>query len=384
MDNIDTGIIEYQLKAFLSDNVLGAKNDMDVIQAWITYACSNSEHTLKGYLKELKRFLIYCDSVGIHYAEVKTAHINEYLGILLNPSSDWLKPLNNIVEPKKTQILLRPLGLNSVEYTQRVLNSFYVYLNNINLIPVNPIKYSVKLKVEKRYEEKSVDKALTIDAWYFLSEWLKNQSETVSRSERGKAVRDRWLMHLLYYTGMRKSSVVGLMMDCFTYNQTKSGRVMVINFHMKGGVDHKVVVNDKLKEELVFYRTALDLKPLPTGNESEIAVVPAFKKNGVSIFGAEPISSRGINFVIEKSLSSAANDCEDHFIAEELRNATPHTFRHTCASHQLHYGLDVVATQKHLGHANLNTTMTYLHKDFDESIESAKKWSDAIDKDRDK
>ena len=257
-------------------------------------------------------------------------------------------------------------------------------MNNINLIPVNPIKYSVKLKVEKRYEEKSVDKALTIDAWYFLSEWLKNQSTTVKHTERSKAVRDRWLMHLLYYTGMRKSSIVGLMMDCFSYSQTKKGRVMVINFHMKGGIDHKVVVNDKLKEELVFYRTALDLKPLPTGNESEIAVVPAFKKNGVSIFNAEPISSRGINFVIEKSLSSAANDCEDHFIAEELRNATPHTFRHTCASHQLHYGLDVVATQKHLGHANLNTTMTYLHKDFDVSIESAKKWSDAIDKDRDK
>lgn len=64
-------------------------------------------------------------------------------------------------------------------------------------------------------------------------------------------------------------------------------------------------------------------------------------------------------------MKQASSDCEDYFISKELEAATPHTFRHTCATHWLTLGIDIVATQKHLGHKNINTTMIYM-RDSDE------------------
>mgnify|MGYP001193126442 CR=1 FL=1 len=383
MDSIKGNLVSTNLNDYLlQDNPLGAKSEIDVIQAWITYSCSNSEHTLKSYLKEIKRFLIYCDSVGLHYAHIKTDHINEYLSLLLNPDERWLKPFNQLIEPLKTQVLLKPLCLNSVHYAQTVLGSFYSYMIHAQVMEYNPVKLSVKIKTQTDYDSSGVDKALSLDAWLYLSQWLKYQSQNTQVKNRSKAVRDRWLMHFLYYTGMRRSSVVGLMMNCFSFEQSQEGRILVAKFKMKGNKLHKIIVSEHLLDELTYYRESIGLSKMPSPNEDDIAVIPSITKASSSISrSAECISSRGINFAIEQSLADAANDCEDYYIAEELRKATPHTFRHTCATHQLSYGANVVSTQKHLGHANINTTMTYISQSFDERVRSSKELSKAMRKD---
>jgi len=293
-------------------NPIGAKSDVDVVKAWIQHSCSNSQHTLNSYVKEIKRFLIFCDSIQTRFDHISALDINQYLAILHNPDDTWLKPENGSVT-LKTQILLKALKLDSVEYTQRVLNSFYNYIKEAGVIKSNPVLLSTKIRSESAYS--TTGKALSFDAWDYLSAWLKHESLKANNNHnRSKAIRDRWLMHLLYCTGARRSSITNMNMASFSVEQTAHKRVWVVNFLMKGNRKHSVLVTDELLEEF---------------------------------------------------LKRASSDCEDYFISKELEAATPHTFRHTCATHWLTLGIDIVATQKHLGHKNINTTMIYM-RDSDE------------------
>lgn len=345
-------------------NPIGAKSDVDVVKAWIQHSCSNSQHTLNSYVKEIKRFLIFCDSIQTRFDHISALDINQYLAILHNPDDTWLKPENGSIS-LKTQILLKGLKLDSVEYSQRVLNSFYNYIKEAGVIQSNPVMLSTKIRSESAYS--TTGKALSFDAWDYLSAWLKHESLKANNNHnRSKAIRDRWLMHLLYCTGARRSSITNMNMASFSVEQTAHKRVWVVNFLMKGNRKHSVLVTDELLEELKFYRTSIGLSQLPNENEVHIPVVPAVSLKPNSILKADKnISERGINYVIEESLKRASSDCEDYFISKELEAATPHTFRHTCATHWLTLGIDIVATQKHLGHKNINTTMIYM-RDSDE------------------
>ena len=63
------------------------------------------------------------------------------------------------------------------------------------------------------------------------------------------------------------------------------------------------------------------------------------------------ITVRGIEKIIEKiSLTAAVKN-----------NVTPHTFRHTFATHLLNGGADIKSVQELLGHSSLNTTEVYTH-----------------------
>lgn len=341
------------------NNPIGAKSDIDVVRAWIEHSCSNSDNTLINYVREIKRFLIFCESINTRFDHISALDINQYLAVLHNPDERWLKPPTGEVT-LRTQLLLKGLSLNSVEYTQRVLNSFYTYIKEAGVVGSNPVKLSTKIKAVEAYNTEG--KSLSFDAWDYLSAWLKHESVKVnSHHERSKAIRNRWLMHLLYYTGARRSSVSKLDMSCFAIEQTSHKRVWVLNFLMKGNRYHKVLLTEQLLDELKFYRSSIGLPELPSKDESDIPTVPAVSLKPNSILKAKKsISDRGINYVIEESLKKAANDCEDYYIAKELESTTPHTFRHTCATHWLTLGIDVVATQKHLGHKNINTTMVYM------------------------
>ena len=47
------------------------------------------------------------------------------------------------------------------------------------------------------------------------------------------------------------------------------------------------------------------------------------------------------------------------------KHVTPHVLRHTMASVAIENNADIISVQKILGHTNINTTMTYIHKNLD-------------------
>lgn len=359
------------------ENVIGATTDLDIIKMWLEYAASKSNHTFKSYLKEVKRFLIYCDSVGVPFYKVTANEINEYLSILENPDENWLIPKNGEAT-RTTQILEKGLHINSVEYSQRVLKSLYRYMVKAGVIGINPVELSRKINPVTTNNLSS--KSLSFDAWDYLVFWLNKQVEIAeTEHKKSKAIRDKWLMNLMYYSGVRRSSLIGLKMDCFKVQQSGSHRKWVMEFMVKGNRPHSVFLTDQLLNELRFYRKSIGLSEYPTGKESSIPIVSAVSMKKDSIQNAEKtLSDRGVNYVIESCLGSAAQDCQDYFISEELEKATPHTFRHTCATHWLTLGVDVVATQKHLGHKNINTTLIYMRDTNEHRINEIDKLSDML------
>lgn len=338
------------------------------IRAWLMYTSSNSQHTFKSYNKELLRWLLYCQHARCNFLEATVVDVNNYLQILQSPPDYWLKPGTG--QPiYKTQVLIHPLSLRSVDYAQTVLSGLYEYLKKAGLITHNPVALSAKINVPTSLND---SKALSYDAWLFLSQWLKHQS--ISSPKRGKAIRDRWLMHLLYYSAMRKSSVLTCQMNSFSIKQRGPDRIWMLKFGTKGNKNHEVIAIAPLLAELGFYRAALGLPALPLPDEEYPLVAAVLQGKMPLTLQSNAISSRGISYVIEESLKLAAQDCEDHYIAQELAAATPHTFRHTCATHQLTMGVDVVATKNHLGHAQINTTMLYLKNTQQHDMEQLKKF----------
>lgn len=367
-----TGLLSKDIDQYLaSDNVIGANTDFDIVKAWLERCGSNSKHTYDSYLKEIKRFFVYCEYVNCHYTQISVLQINEYLGVLKNPPIEWLKDSKSTVS-RSTQILYMPLSINSVDYAKTILKNFYGYLQDAGIVNVNPVNLAVKIKVEQPYD--LAGKALSFDAWDYLSAWLKHESEKANQKNRSKAIRDRWLMHLLYHTGARRSSLVDLTMNAFRIKDKGQYRVWIFEFTQKGNRTHEIIATDDLISEWNYYRQAIGLPAFPSIDESHIPLVTAVSRGARSILKSTvSISSRGMNFVISESIENAIKDCEDYFITEELKKTTCHTFRHTNATHRLSLGTDIVSTQKHLGHKSVNTTMIYLRDTQEHQVEETLK-----------
>jgi site-specific recombinase XerD len=381
MNNTNTSLVNSELyDYFILPNILGAKNDLDIIQSWLQRCGSNSKNTYDSYLREIKRFSIFCSSIGKHYTDVSAKEINEYLGILKNPPPNWLKDPDSVISVS-TQLLYKPLSLRSIEYAQGILRNFFSYIQDAGVINSNPVRLSIKIKSDKGF---NIDgKSLSFDAWDYLSSWLKYESENKVGANRSKSIRDRWLMHLLYHSGARRSSIVGLNMNAFKIKNKGTHRSWVLEFIQKGNNKHEIIVNPELLSELEFYRKCLGLSKYPTKDESNIYMVATVGKvkandNKIKLNSDSSISLRGINYVIKQSLELAAADCEDYFISEELKKATTHTFRHTIATHRLNMGGDIVSTQRHLGHKSLNTTMIYAKESGKHELEESKKIYDKM------
>lgn len=364
-----TSLVATDLDRYLAaDNPIGANSEFDLINAWLQHCASNSKNTYDSYLKEVKRLCIFCESIGTHFTQITALEINEYLGILKDPPPHWLKDNKSTVN-RSTQILYKPLAINSVEYAQTVLKNFYGYLQNAGVISTNPVNLSVKIKADTPYDQAA--KALSFAAWDYLSAWLKHESERANHKNRSKAIRDRWLMHLLYHSGARRGSIFDLTMNAFKIRDKGQYRVWTFEFIQKGNRTHEVIATDELIDEWSYYRKAIGLPSFPTGDEDHIPLVTAVSKNPSSILkSTNSISTRGINYVISECLELAARDCEDYFISEELKNTTCHTFRHTNATHRLRLGADLVSTQNHLGHKSINTTMIYLKDTQEHQVEN--------------
>ncbi|MFM8999592.1 MAG: tyrosine recombinase XerC [Actinomycetota bacterium] len=160
-------------------------------------------------------------------------------------------------------------------------------------------------------------------------------------TERAIALRDRALLELLYGSGLRVSEATGLTLDRL---DLRRGRVTVMG---KGSKEREVPMSDLAVEAVEVYleRGRPDLSDGTTD-------LVFFNRRG------NPMTPRDARAMIARLARSTG------------RRITPHTFRHSFATHLLDGGADLRAVQELLGHASVATTQRYTHVSKDRLFEA--------------
>ena len=151
-----------------------------------------------------------------------------------------------------------------------------------------------------------------------------------------QGLRDRAILEVLYGCGIRVSEAVELKISCLYFEE---GFVRVIG---KGDKERLVPIGDMAADAINAY---LDVRPDPAGTSfDDILFLNRFGKS----------LSRQSMFKMVKRQA---------LIADVRATISPHTFRHSFATHLVENGADLRAVQEMLGHESITTTEIYTHVD---------------------
>ena len=149
-------------------------------------------------------------------------------------------------------------------------------------------------------------------------------------------VRDRAILEVLYGCGLRVSEAVGLRISCLYPDE---GFVRVFG---KGKKERLIPFCGMAREAVLKY---LEVRPLPSDSKSDDLLF--LNNRGTSL-------SRVSMFKMVKKQA---------LIADVRKEISPHTFRHSFATHLVENGADLRVVQEMLGHESITTTEIYTHVD---------------------
>jgi integrase/recombinase XerC len=165
-----------------------------------------------------------------------------------------------------------------------------------------------------------------------------SEAQTLVEAPEGDdpyAVRDRAILELLYATGIRVAELCRLDV---TDLDLDSARIRVLG---KGGTERMVPVGDASREALSRYLRSARAEMEPH-DPSDVLFFNRRRKRA---------TPRDIRAVVQKYRAKALSG----------RRASPHTLRHSFATHLMEGGADIRAVQELLGHSSLGTTQRYTH-----------------------
>lgn len=280
---------------------------VDAYLRHVTIERGLSEHTVGAYRRDLDVYLAWLTETGIEDTSAVTGAI----------VSRFITDRSAIVPPPAATSLAR------LQSSVRGLHRFLVR-EGIELEDptgrLRPPKMSQRLP-----------KALTIDQ---VERLLAAPS-----AEEPIGIRDRALLELLYATGARVSEAVGLDVDDLAHGD-------VLRLRGKGSKERIVPIGSFARDAVDAYLTRV--RP---------ALAAKGKASARLFLGARgaPLSRQSAWLVIR-----AAAD-----VAHITSEVSPHTLRHSFATHLLQGGADVRVVQELLGHASVATTQIYTHVSVD-------------------
>ena len=262
-----------------------------------------SPNTVSGYCTDVEKFLEYLEVVGVDSPEKATG----------DNLTGYISALNE-----------KELSKRSQARTISALKSFFRYMEQEKTIDENPCDRLDTPKLQRYLPTVlSVEEVERIIAAVDLS---------LPEGHRNKA-----MIEMLYGCGLRVSELVNLRIsDCFFEEQF----IRVIG---KGDKQRLVPVGGPAIKAVKLYLQGRALQPVARGCEDVLFL----NRRGGKI-------SRNMVFLIVRELSEAAG------IGKEI---SPHTFRHSFATHLVENGADLRVVQQMLGHASILTTEIYTHID---------------------
>lgn len=266
---------------------------------------SLSENTIEAYGRDMHRFVEYLSILGspVHPSEITLTHFINYF--------TWLGELG--------------IGARSQARMISGLKAFYKYLLVDDVIVENPTELLETPQLARKLPEVlSIEEIDSMEQAIDLS---------VPEGQRNKAI-----IETLYSCGLRVSELVGLKISNLHFND---GYIKVLG---KGNKERLVPISNKAIKEINLYikgyRIYLDIAK----HDTDILFLNHYSR---------PLT-RVMIFLIVKSLATKIG---------LKKTVSPHTFRHSFATHLVDGGADLRAVQEMLGHESITTTEIYTHLD---------------------
>jgi integrase/recombinase XerC len=260
-----------------------------------------SKHTVTAYLNDIEQFFVYLNDSDY-------SRLNE---VNLDDVRDWA-------------LSLMDDGLDARSVNRKIssIRTFFAYFHKLGKLQSNPCKGFKSLKTDKKLPE-------------FVSESsVEKLFQSIRFPDGWEGQRDRMILEMLYLTGMRRSELIGLELKKVDFQR---GEIKVLG---KRNKERIIPVSNITKQMMRVYM------------ESTIA----------HFEGKYPdywiVNDRGFK-VSEKFVYEKVK-----FYLRLVTNNTkvsPHTLRHTFATHLLNQGADINAVKELLGHSSLAATQVYTH-----------------------
>jgi len=270
-----------------------------------------SPHTCRCYRKDLEGFEDFLKNSGMY-----VTHLGEV----------EVEKVDRIAIRKYLSFLHRKNRKSSIARKLSTLRSFFRYLVREQIVPSNPAKSVSTPKVEK-----TLPTTLTVDETFRLMESPKGLREKPSERPKGNGLRDHAILELLYSSGLRVSELVGL------NSRQLDLDLGVVRVMGKGSKERIVPVGKKAIDALKAY-----LEKRREVKEED----PLFVN-----FSGGRLTARSVGRLIKKYTKHSGI----------FRRVSPHSLRHTFATHLLDAGADIREIQEMLGHSSLSTTQRYTH-----------------------
>lgn len=263
-----------------------------------------SENTIMNYVYDIEKLLAYLETSGLSISPVNIDELT---------IQEFIYAISGTVNPRSQSRLISGL------------KSFFNYLIFEGYRETTPLELIEIPKVGRKLPDTL--STIEIDALIKAIDLSKNEGE-----------RNRAMLETLYSCGLRVSELVGLKISDLFFDE---GFIKVTG---KGNKQRFVPIGASTQKYIVFYQEGIrNHQQIKKGFEDTLFL----NRRGGKL-------TRAMIFTIIKDLAVKIN---------LNKTISPHTFRHSFATHLLENGADLRSIQIMLGHESITTTEVYMHLD---------------------
>jgi len=274
---------------------------LDLFISYLAVEKGLSANTQEAYSRDLARYLDFLDKEGCTSPDsVKSTDIALFMGRLKD----------------------REIGPRSRARCLSSIRMFHKFLMVENYAETNPTSIIEAPRILHKLPEFLT--ALEVDALF-----------AACAGASAENIRDLAMLELLYATGLRVSELVGLKLRGVNLD---SGYLLTVG---KGNKERLVPIGESARDKVGAYLATVRSKADPLGANPFLFL---------SRLDADMSRQAFWNIVKKRAL-----------LAGIRKNISPHTLRHSFATHLLENGADLRSVQIMLGHADLSTTQIYTH-----------------------
>jgi len=286
----------------------------------LRYERNVSEHTLRNYRIDLSQFYDHLAPADPETGARREFDLKQIDHITIR---EWLSALH-AANKKKTSIARKLASLRT----------FFQFLLREGVVAMNPAKLVATPRLEKK-----LPNHLSIE------EAVRFIETPDTETDLGK--RDRAILEFLYGTGVRVSELVKLNLRDIDF---KNKMAKVTGKRRKQRI---VPFGDPALHALMQYLTVRGtfLNNAPLAERDEHAVFLNYQ--------GTRITTRSVGRMVDKYI----------LICAGIHDISPHSLRHSFATHLLDNGADLRHIQELLGHARISTTQIYTHVSMEKLIE---------------